>query len=46
MALPVIISPKMQAIDHISMALVYLLEPNSTSGALYHLVAMYSVMTP
>jgi len=37
------ISPKMQPIDHISTAVVYFEEPNNISGALYHLVATYSV---
>ena len=35
----------MQPTDHISTALVYLVEPNNISGALYHLVATYSVRT-
>ena len=43
-AFPVYISPKMQPTDHISTALVYLEEPSSISGALYHLVATYYVM--
>lgn len=45
MAFPVISSPKIQPTDHISTALVYLVEPNNISGALYHLVATYSVKT-
>ena len=44
-AFPVISSPRMQPTDHISTALVYLVEPNNISGALYHLVATYSVRT-
>ena len=44
-ALPINISPKMQPTDHISTALVYFLEPRRISGALYHLVATYSVRT-
>ena len=43
-AFPRYISPRMQPIDHISTAFVYLLDPSSISGALYHLVATYSVM--
>jgi hypothetical protein len=43
MALPLIISPSMQPTDHISTALVYCVEPNKISGALYHRVATYSV---
>ncbi len=42
---PVISSPKMQPTDHISTAFEYLVEPSSISGALYHLVATYSVNT-
>ena len=34
----------MHPIDHISTALVYLVDPNKISGALYHLVATYSVI--
>jgi hypothetical protein len=34
----------MHPTDHISTALVYLLDPSKISGALYHLVATYSVM--
>lgn len=45
MALPTIISPRMQPTLHISTALVYFLLPNNISGALYHLVATYSVRT-
>ena len=37
-------SAKMHPTDHISIGLWYLLEPKMTSGALYHLVAMYSVL--
>jgi len=44
MAFPKYISPKMQPMDHMSTALVYLLDPKSISGALYHLVATYYVM--
>lgn len=43
-AFPRYISPKIQPTDHISTALVYLLDPSKISGALYHLVATYSVM--
>ena len=43
-ALPTISSPNIQPIDHISTALVYLVDPSSISGALYHLVATYSVI--
>lgn len=43
-AFPRYISPKMQPTDHMSTALVYLLDPNKISGALYHLVATYYVM--
>ena len=35
----------MTPVLHISTALVYLVDPNSISGALYHLVATYSVST-
>jgi hypothetical protein len=35
----------MQPIDHISTAFVYFVLPNNISGALYHLVATYSVKT-
>ena len=34
----------MQPIDHMSTAFVYLVEPSNISGALYHLVATYSVI--
>ena len=34
----------MQPTDHISTALVYFEEPSKIYGALYHLVATYSVM--
>lgn len=44
-ALPIINSPKMQPTLHMSTALVYFVEPNRISGALYHLVATYSVST-
>ena len=43
-ALPITNSPSMHPIDHISTAFVYLVDPNNISGALYHLVATYSVM--
>ena len=43
--LPIINSPNMTPVLHISTALVYLVDPNSISGALYHLVATYSVST-
>ena len=43
MAFPLIISPNIQPTDHISTALEYLVEPKRISGALYHLVATYSV---
>ena len=43
-AFPVNISPKMHPIDHISTAFVYFDEPNKIYGALYHLVATYSVI--
>ena len=43
-ALPRYISPKIQPTDHISTALVYLLDPSKIYGARYHLVATYSVM--
>lgn len=43
-AFPRYIYPKMHPIDHISTALVYLLDPSRISGALYHLVATYSVI--
>ena len=43
MAFPITNSPKIQPTDHISTALEYLHEPNNISGALYHLVATYSV---
>lgn len=33
----------MQPNDHISTAYVYLVDPSNISGALYHLVATYSV---
>jgi hypothetical protein len=35
----------MQPTDHISTALEYLVEPSRIYGALYHLVATYSVST-
>lgn len=35
----------MQPTDHMSTALEYLVEPSRISGALYHLVATYSVKT-
>ena len=35
----------MHPTDHISTALLYLVEPNKISGARYHLVATYSVKT-
>jgi len=44
-AFPIINSPKIQPTDHISTALVYFVDPNKISGALYHLVATYSVKT-
>ena len=48
---PFCISPKRQPMLQISMARVYLLDPNRIYGARYHLVAIYSVsislpMTP
>ena len=43
-ALPLHISPMIHPMDHISTGLWYLLEPKMISGALYHLVAMYSVL--
>ena len=51
MAFPTINSPIMQPnyidyyipTDHISTALLYFVEPSRISGALYHLVATYSV---
>lgn len=43
-AFPRYIYPKIQPMDHMSTALVYLLDPSSISGALYHLVATYSVI--
>jgi hypothetical protein len=42
--LPLSISAKIQPIDQTSMALVYSLNVSIISGALYHLVATYSVM--
>ena len=39
------IIPRMQPTDHMSTAFVYFLEPRRISGALYHLVATYSVIT-
>lgn len=44
-AFPVINSPTIQPIDHMSTAFEYFVDPNSISGALYHLVATYSVKT-
>jgi hypothetical protein len=44
-AFPATISPKIQPTLHISTAFEYLWEPKSISGALYHLVATYSVRT-
>ncbi len=41
--LPFISSPKMQPTDHISTAFEYFVEPSKIYGALYHLVATYSV---
>jgi len=35
----------MHPTDHISTALLYYVLPNNISGALYHLVATYSVNT-
>lgn len=43
-AFPTINSPIIQPTLHISTALVYFVEPNKISGALYHLVATYSVI--
>jgi hypothetical protein len=43
MAFPFIISPRIHPILHISTGFVYLLDPRTISGALYHLVAIYSV---
>ena len=52
MAFPTMSSPMMQPkiilinsipTDHISTALLYFVEPRRISGALYHLVATYSV---
>ena len=44
-AFPTISSPRIHPIDHISTALVYLVDPNKISGALYQRVATYSVIT-
>jgi hypothetical protein len=43
MALPKTNSPIMHPTDHISTALLYFVDPNNISGALYHRVATYSV---
>jgi len=43
MAFPMISSPKMHPTDHISTDLAYFVDPRRISGALYHLVATYSV---
>ena len=45
MDFPLISSPKMQPTDHMSTAFEYLVDPSKISGALYHLVATYSVST-
>jgi hypothetical protein len=45
MDFPFINYPKMHPTDHISTALEYLVDPSKISGALYHLVATYSVRT-
>ena len=41
---PLIISPTIHPIDHISTGLSYLFEPRTISGALYQRVAIYSVL--
>lgn len=41
-----IISARMHPTDHMSIALVYLCDPKTISGARYHRVAIYSVNTP
>jgi hypothetical protein len=41
--LPIINYPKIQPTDHMSTAFEYLVEPSKIYGALYHLVATYSV---
>lgn len=38
-----IISARIHPTDHMSIALEYFYEPRTISGALYHLVAIYSV---
>jgi len=43
-AFPNINSPRTQPIAHMSTGFPYLLDPKITSGALYHLVAIYSVL--
>jgi len=43
-AFPSIYSPNTQPTDQISTAFEYLLDPRTISGALYHLVATYSVI--
>lgn len=43
--LPVISSPNMQPTDHMSTAFEYFVDPSKIYGALYHLVATYSVKT-
>jgi hypothetical protein len=43
--LPLINSPKIHPTDHISTAFEYFVDPRSIYGALYHLVATYSVRT-
>ena len=42
---PLISYPRIQPTDHMSTALEYLVDPNKIYGALYHLVATYSVRT-
>jgi len=42
---PIMSSPKMHPTLHISTAFVYFVLPSKISGALYHLVATYSVKT-
>ena len=43
--LPVINYPRMHPTDHISTAFEYFVDPKRIYGALYHLVATYSVKT-
>jgi len=42
-AFPIINSPNIHPTLHISTAFEYFFDPNRISGALYHLVATYSV---